>query len=106
MEKLRVRDVPLRKRSETARDISRERVEAYMRHLGVELEWIVRDATIATDGSRQCVLCLEHKEAQSFAKRHQSIDKGSVPACVTCREQYGWSGHNRGKSLDAKKAAQ
>ena len=98
MEKLRVRDVPLRKRSESGRDINRERFVDYMRHLGVELEWVKRDSTIGKDGSRQCVICLEHKAALDFAKKNQPIANGLVPSCASCRELLGWSGYNRGKA--------
>lgn len=98
MEKLRLRDVPLRKRSETARDINRDRFVAYMNHLGVEIEWVKRDSTIASDGSRQCVICLVHKDAESFTKKNQPVSKGLVPTCASCREIHGWSGYNRGKA--------
>lgn len=102
MQKLRVRDVPLRKNSESERDISKERFAAYMLHLGVELEWVKRDTAISEDGARQCVICLEHKAAVDFAKKKQPVLAGLVPACVSCRNIHGWSGYNRGKNSDAK----
>jgi hypothetical protein len=96
VETMRLRDVPLRKRNEETRDISRERFEAYMLHLGVRIEWVKRDSTIAADGSRQCVICLVHQDIEQYRNRYAKNTNATT--CKTCRARYGGSGHNRGNT--------
>jgi hypothetical protein len=96
MENFKVRDVYLDSCGE--REISRERVEAYMRHLGINLVWVKRDETIKADGSKQCAFCLETKQASEFETVGKDAKNKASRTCWTCRKRYGYNGTNVGTS--------
>ncbi len=98
MEVLRLRDVPLNP-ARGDREVNRAAFEDYMRCLGIELVWVKRDKRVGKDGSRQCVVCLEHKTAKEYSIKSSATR--SSTSCWDCRKRYGYgSSHNRGASKD------
>lgn len=98
MEVLRVRDVPLEP-ARGDRKINRAAFEDYMRCLGVELVWVKRDKLVGKDGSRQCLVCLEHKPAKQYSIN--SNKNGISTSCWDCRRRYRHiSSNNKGAISD------